>query len=348
MDRSIYRQKLNEFSGNLQALPGTQLGNYIRVLALTSLNLRYEKIDFDHSLKTHPYVLLKDILEDQLVLLKNYQALLFAGNSAGESSTVNPQDIEDKHHELFNLLWNKKTTANFKLQIERFRHRIKINDLQDVIRGQRCLDLGSGNGSFCFALSEAGAIETVGIDFGEHSIAHAKSLKEEFYKNNNCLFHVANIYKLPFHDGEFDFVIQNGVFHHLKNEDDAIAEMARITRKGGHIWYYTDGEGSLRHELFELSIELLKDVPSPFMFKILKDMDLLQNKIHHLMDCMKATCNKTSWKEITRRLGDHGFKNFRRLNGGYEFDFDQAVIDADPFGREKFGEGILRVLAEKG
>jgi hypothetical protein len=35
------------------------------------------------------------------------------------------------------------------------------------------------------------------------------------------------------------------------------------------------------------------------------------------------------------------------LTGGYPTDFDADVIDADPWGVEKFGDGDIRLLVRK-
>jgi hypothetical protein len=45
-------------------------------------------------------------------------------------------------------------------------------------------------------------------------------------------------------------------------------------------------------------------------------------------------------------LGKAGFGNFTRLTDGFGTDFGLDVIEADSYGREKFGEGDLRVLAQ--
>ena len=64
------------------------------------------------------------------------------------------------------------------------------------------------------------------------------------------------------------------------------------------------------------------------------------------MDGLNATYRHTSYKEITNRLSQFGFGNFKRLSGGFETDFDLDVIQKDPYGKEKFGEGDLRILCQ--
>jgi hypothetical protein len=73
-------------------------------------------------------------------------------------------------------------------------------------------------------------------------------------------------------------------------------------------------------------------------------MNIRRNKIVHLMDGMSATYAHTNWEKMTKRLADLGFGNFKRLTGGCDTDFDLDRIEKDPYGREKFGEGDLRIL----
>lgn len=333
----------------MNTFPNSPMGMLIKVQNLTMLNLRYEGIDFDHELQSHPYMLLANLLEQQINILESYKGILFAeGNKDSNPYKDKPQDLEEKHQNLYNLLWNKKTEEKLKDQIGRFAHRLKINDLLDFVKGKTCLDLGCGNGSFSFALIDAGAKYVHGIDYGEDSIKFAMSICKTKKLESNCTFQVGNVYKLPFEDDKFDFVIQNGVFHHLKDENSAIEEATRVLKAGGDFWYYTEGEGALRNELFEMSMQLLSNVPNDYMRKVLLDMNINENKTHHLMDCMNATCRVTSRKEITDRLKSYGYIDFKPLKGGFPWEFDQEVIQSDPYGKEKYGEGIIRILAHKG
>jgi ubiquinone/menaquinone biosynthesis C-methylase UbiE len=206
--------------------------------------------------------------------------------------------------------------------------------------------VGCGNGSFCFALAELGARYIEGIDFGENSIRYAEQLRRWLQLSEKIHFTLGNVYALPYKMDSFDTVIQNGVFHHLANENHAIREIGRVIKPGGLLWYYTEGEGALHNEIFEMSSVLLKDVPIDFVKRVLLELHLSPNKIHYLMDRLNATYRKTTWNEITERLASFGFGDFRGFKGGFKWEYDQEIIESDPYGREKFGEGIIRVLAE--
>ena len=59
-----------------------------------------------------------------------------------------------------------------------------------------------------------------------------------------------------------------------------------------------------------------------------------------------ATYSRTTWADITKKLNEFGFGNFKRLTGGSQTDFDLDRIESDPYGKEKFGEGDLRILCQ--
>ena len=108
------------------------MGMYIKVVNLVVLSLRYEKIDLDHELCTHPYILLKNLIEEQLVQLKGMQEILFAENDQQHDWPSQPVSIDGKHLQLYNALWDKKQGVNLKAQIEKFIFRLKINNLEDI------------------------------------------------------------------------------------------------------------------------------------------------------------------------------------------------------------------------
>ncbi len=347
MKKSIYLEKLDDLTQLMESVPNTFMGMYFKTVNLAILNLRYETIAFDHDLDEHPYGLVARLIDEQTIAFQGAAETLFAEDAAGTEIEKAINVMEEKHKDLFNLLWNRYEGSSLDEYIDRYKYRAQINNLPELIQGKRCLDIGCGNGNFCFALVEMGAAFAVGVDFGEESIAFADIIRKDRAFESQCEFKVATAYKLPYPDDSFDFLIQNGVFHHLDNEDKAIIEACRVLKPGGYFWYYTDGEGGISYALFDRSVQILRDVPSNMVTFVLNSMGLSNNKVVHLSDGMKATYRHTSWNEITTRLESLGFRTVRRLQGGYDTDFDDDVIEADPYGHEKFGEGDLRVLVQK-
>lgn len=348
MSKTVYLESLELLSQELEATPNTLMGMTFKVLTLAVLNMRYEKFAFDLSSTRHPFERVRDLIEEQRIFFRAASDVLFIEDTSGAEAPHGKQAaMEGRHQELFNVIWDKYDDTSYDTYVDRYIHRLKVNGLENLVKGKKCLDLGCGNGNFCFALVSEGAAEAVGVDFGEKSVAFAEKQRARRPEGSRVSFYVSTIYTLPFPDASFDFVIQNGVFHHLDDEDRAISEATRVLKPGGWFWYYTDGEGGISYDLWDRSVFLLRDVPIELIRAVLLRLNVSVGKLAHLMDGLNAVYRHTSWARITERLGAAGFGEFRRLTGGFDTDFDLDRINKDPFGREKFGEGDLRVLARK-
>jgi 2-polyprenyl-6-methoxyphenol hydroxylase-like FAD-dependent oxidoreductase len=94
-----------------------------------------------------------------------------------------------------------------------------------------------------------------------------------------------------------------------------------------------------------LTVALLSDYDA--VLEVLDFMGVETNKRYHLGDGLNAVYRHTGYDDFIARLEGYGFGNPRRLTGGFPTDFDHDVIDADPWGRQKFGDGDIRVLVQK-
>lgn len=121
------------------------------------------------------------------------------------------------------------------------------------------LDVGCGAGLVAKVLAEKG-FKVHGVDFSSEAIKAAKK------QNPGIIFNRSSIYKMPFSDGTFDVVICLGVFQTVVNQEEALAEMARILKKGGILVIRTLNSLSLYYSRAQ------KNNPSynfynPFIFK---------------------------------------------------------------------------------
>ena len=344
--KKTFLPALRELQRTLDAATDSPLTMFAKVVSLTVMNMRYEKMAFDRKLKSHPFILTRGIVEDALRMFRNMRE---AGFIEAQDKTVHgwkSRRKEEKHHQVFGALWAGYDAKQFEEYIRRYERRITVNRLQPLIAGKSCVDLGCGNGNFLFALLRHGAGRGVGVDFGAENISCARTYARHKRQGGRTRFVCSSIYRTGLPEGAFDFAIQNGVFHHLDDEGRAIREARRILKPGAWFWYYTDGEGGISYDLWDASVHMLRDVPVEFIAGVLERMNIDRNKVVHLLDGLQATYAHTSWKKITSRLARHGFGNFRRLTGGFPTDFDLDVIQADRYGRAKFGEGDLRILCQ--
>ncbi len=346
MKKVMYFDSLKNLKRIMQETKNTPFSMWAKVVTLAVMNMRCERIVFDKGSKTHPYIMMRQNIDEAIVLFRSLRDVSFIEDEQKGILKGKSKIKEKKHRELFNEMWDRYDDGLFEGYIKRYVYRLKVNNLIPLIKGKTCVDLGCGNGVFCFALLRCGAKHVTGIDFGEKSISYAQNVARRKKLVQSTCFKKATVYKTGLASNKFDFAIQNGVFHHLANEDAAIQEAHRIVKPHGWFWYYTDGAGAIAADLWDTSVEILKDVPVLFIENVLVNMNVGRNKIVHLTDGLSATYHHTTWKSMTGRLARYGFGEFQRLSGGFDTDFDLDRIKKDPYGREKFGEGDLRILCQ--
>ena len=103
-------------------------------------------------------------------------------------------------------------------------------DAAGISEGMDVLDVGSGPGHICGALSEMGCTAT-GIDFSGPmvEIASANYPDSSFFQGN--------AEELQFEDAAFDRVISNFVVHHLARPEKVFKEVYRVLKRGGRFAY---------------------------------------------------------------------------------------------------------------
>ncbi len=95
----------------------------------------------------------------------------------------------------------------------------------------RVLDVACGAGQVAQRLGrDAG--EVIGVDMTEGMLAQARVRCADL---PNVRFESGNALALPFGDGEFDRVVTRLSFHHMEDPGAVLAEMRRVSRRGGHV-----------------------------------------------------------------------------------------------------------------
>jgi 2-polyprenyl-3-methyl-5-hydroxy-6-metoxy-1,4-benzoquinol methylase len=106
-----------------------------------------------------------------------------------------------------------------------------------LIRGQRILDLGCGNGRLSILLAQSGNA-VIGIDNSEEQIRLARSNPAATAApspGGSLEFHQAPMESTGLPDASFDTVILSQSLHHAAKPKEALAESRRLLAAGGRI-----------------------------------------------------------------------------------------------------------------
>jgi ubiquinone/menaquinone biosynthesis C-methylase UbiE len=118
-------------------------------------------------------------------------------------------EIEDTHW------WFRGRRAIFTRVLARFENR----------PGLRILDIGFGTGAMLTFLSRYGAV--VGMDMSQEAIHFARTRCDRPML-------VGDVLRVPLRAASVDLVTAFDIIEHVDDDDDALAELARICRPGGH------------------------------------------------------------------------------------------------------------------
>jgi trans-aconitate 2-methyltransferase len=104
--------------------------------------------------------------------------------------------------------------------------------------GEHILDVGCGTGQLTADIAKSGA-DVVGLDQSAEMIATARGNFPELR------FDVADIAATNY-DTEFDAVFSNAALHWVRNQEGAIAAIARALKPGGRLVFEMGGQGNIR------------------------------------------------------------------------------------------------------
>jgi arsenite methyltransferase len=101
--------------------------------------------------------------------------------------------------------------------------------------GDIVLDLGSGAGNDAFVARNitGSSGKVIGVDFTETMIQKAR-INAEKLNLHNVEFRYGDIENLPVSDESIDVVVSNCVLNLVPNKNQAIKEIFRVLKKGGH------------------------------------------------------------------------------------------------------------------
>lgn len=198
----------------------------------------------------------------------------------------------------------------------------KTGLLKEWFKGKKCLDAGCGWGRNAIPLALLGA-KVVGIDI--YDFSRVKKRAEEYGVEID--FEYADVRCLPFENESFDFVICEGVIHHLNEYKKAFEELCRVTKKGGILILGVYGKGSLVNKFFFV----LRRFPNFLKTPLLK----MGYKGHLLYDFLAVP--------IVHTFKEQEIKDWFEQKG---FNCERIRL-SKPRNALLFGEGWLEIKGEK-
>lgn len=99
----------------------------------------------------------------------------------------------------------------------------RVEDIVRRVSGPRVLEVGCNEGWVAKAIAEERGFEVVAVDNRDQAIADCKS-----YFGIDAI--KADVYALPFKDGEFDCVVGGEILEHLENPGKGLAELFRVAK----------------------------------------------------------------------------------------------------------------------
>jgi SAM-dependent methyltransferase len=133
---------------------------------------------------------------------------------------------------------------------------------------ERALDSGTGAGTLALALAPL-VREVVGVDIVPELLERAREGAPE-----NVTFVEGNATSLPFETGSFDLSCTRRTLHHIAHPEPAIAELARVTVPGGHV--FVDDQIAPVDPLAALELDRFERARDPSHTRTLPDVDFRQ------------------------------------------------------------------------
>lgn len=161
----------------------------------------------------------------------------------------------------------RQIAEQFTQQVDRFVMSPHVNAQEPVQRflrlmaphgDENALDVGCGPGLLARALAPHVA-HIEGIDLTPAMVDKARQIASEAGLNNTS-FTVGSSYALPYADGSFDLVTTRLALHHMDDPAQAILEMARVLKPGGHLAVFDMATAEIAAEADEHNaVERLRD-----------------------------------------------------------------------------------------
>lgn len=182
---------------------------------------------------------------------------------------------------------------------------------KDFFKNKVCADLGCGStGVGALNLLNLGAKEVHLMDMKKHIIRPInKNLKK--YKGRYKIY-IDSLENLPFKKNKFDFVLCQGVIHHMDNDNKGFKEIHRVIKKNGFAHISVQGDGGIIPE---------------FMYKILIPNYKKNKLVKKILDEIMNKKSKQYLNYYLKNLDPNGRRIVKFLSKYFDEDFLLTMKD---------------------
>lgn len=219
--------------------------------------------------------------------------------------------LEQVTGQLFSGLWGPYGAELFEESVHLFLKRLRLAQFDsDWFQDKMCLDAGCGGGRNSIAMARLGARSVTGIDLGEGGLRDAR---ERSAGMSNVRFQRASILDIPFPDESFDMVWCAGVLMSTADEERALDELARVTKKGAYLYLLVYATEGMRWPLIQWLRPLAAEIGEENLERAIQHADLPANKRRTFLDDL--FCPRLDfyhWERLQRMLKSRGFRRVER------------------------------------
>lgn len=146
---------------------------------------------------------------------------------------------------------------------------------RDFFEGKVCLDAGCGsNANATYSMLSHGAQRVHAFDLDKSIFSVAPRMLKRF--EGRYELKTGSVLDIPYPDEYFDFVHCAGVLHHSTNVYKGLAELARVTKRGGILFINVHGKGGIMRDFMGILREKYrKDKVFKRFIDTLSEQDLL-------------------------------------------------------------------------
>jgi ubiquinone/menaquinone biosynthesis C-methylase UbiE len=134
----------------------------------------------------------------------------------------------------YDAMDHAEVNARFCQDLVAFASATAVTEGKPSARITRLLDVGTGTARIPIELcTHMCNVHTLGIDLGVHMLAVGRANIERAGLARRIELAEVDAKALPYQDGAYDWTISNSILHHIAEPARVVAEMWRVTAKGG-------------------------------------------------------------------------------------------------------------------